>query len=227
MCGRFTLTDPSRLDAEAIGAALLTPALPHVAPRYNIAPSQSVLLVRQREDGAGREVVLARWGLIPSWAKDPAIGNRLANARGETLAEKPSFRTAWKRRRGLVLADGFYEWQVVPGQTVKQPWWIHRKDGAPFAFGALWETWHPPEGGEAVVSCTLVTTEPNALMAPIHDRMPVILSWSEGGRWLSSPSPPSDLVRPCAPDPWEGVRVSTRVNRPSHDSPDCVTSVTT
>lgn len=226
MCGRFTLTDPTRLDAQAIGAALLTSALPQLTPRFNIAPSQPVLLVRQREDGAGREVVLARWGLIPSWAKDPAIGNRLANARGETLAEKPSFRTAWKRRRGLVLADGFYEWQVVPGQAAKQPWWIHRKDGAPFAFGALWETWHPHGGGDAVVSCTLITTEPNALMAPIHDRMPVILAWAEGERWLSSPSPPSDLLKPCAPDLWEGVRVSTRVNRPQHDTPDCVTPVT-
>ncbi|MCU0623138.1 MAG: SOS response-associated peptidase [Gemmatimonadaceae bacterium] len=221
MCGRFTLTDPTRLDAEAIGAALVVP----LTPRFNIAPTQAVPLVRQRE-GGGRELVLARWGLIPSWAKDAAIGNKLANARGETLAEKPSFRTAWKRRRGLVLADGFYEWQPLPGEKVKQPWWIHRRDGAPFAFGALWETWHPPEGGDPVVSCTLVTTTPNALMAPIHDRMPVILSWSEAGQWLERPAPPTDLVRPCDPDPWEAVRVSTRVNRPTYDAPDCVMSVT-
>lgn len=221
MCGRFTLTDPTRLDAEAIGAALV----PALVPRFNIAPTQPVPLLRQAAAG-GREVILARWGLIPAWAKDASIGNKLANARGETLAEKPSFRTAWKRRRGVVLADGFYEWQPLPGERVKQPWWIHRRDGAPFAFGALWETWQPPEGGDPVVSCTLVTTTPNALMAPIHDRMPVILTWPEVSRWLESPAPPQDLVCPCDPDPWEGVRVSTRVNRPAYDAPDCVISVT-
>lgn len=223
MCGRFTLTDPSRLDTEAVRAALLGAALPPLAPRYNIAPTQPVPLVRDTPEG--REVVLASWGLIPAWAKDRAIGNKLANARGETLAEKPSFRSAWKKRRGLVLADGWYEWQVVPGQKAKQPWWIHRADGAPFAFGALWETWTPPEG-PPVVSATLVTTSPNDRLAPIHDRMPVIVPWDQADTWISAASPPAHLVGPAPSEPWESVRVSPAVNRPAHDQPDCVTPVT-
>jgi putative SOS response-associated peptidase YedK len=169
---------------------------------------------------------MAKWGLIPAWAKDASIGNKLANARGETLGEKPSFRTAWKRRRGVVLADGFYEWQTVPGQKVKQPCWIHRRDGAPFALGALWETWQATPSDAPIVSCTLVTTAPNALMQLFHDRMPVILTWFEAEAWLGRAIPPEELVRPCDPEPWEAVPVSTRVNSPSHDAPDCVTPVT-
>ncbi len=222
MCGRFTLTDPTRVDAEAFGVALL----PAIGPRWNVAPSQPVLLVRRT--GMGRDAIMARWGLIPSWAKDPAIGNRLANARGETLAEKPSFRSAWRRRRGLVVADGFYEWQAIPGARAKQPWYITMADGAPFTFGALWETWTPPDG-EPVVSCTLVTTAPNALMAPIHDRMPVIVAPDDRGRWLGDADgddPPADLVRPYAAAAMQARRVSTWVNTPAHDDPACVTEIT-
>ncbi len=218
MCGRFTLTDPTQLDAEALGVALLPP----LSARWNVAPPQPVLLVRRARDG-GREALLARWGLIPSWAKDPAIGNKLANARAETLAEKPSFRTAWARRRGLVVADGFFEWQVVPGARSKQPWWITMRDRRPFTFGALWETWTAPDG-ETVVSCTLVTTAPNALMAPIHDRMPVIVAPQDRARWLGegADAPPADLAMPYPADAMRAERVSTWVNTPAHDDADCV-----
>lgn len=221
MCGRFTLTDPSRLDPEALRVALVPPT----APRYNVAPSQPVLLLRAAADG-GREVVPVRWGLIPSWAKDPTIGHRLANARGETLGEKPSFRTAWARRRGVVLADGFFEWEAIPGRRVKQPWWIHRRDGAPFGMGALWERWRDPSSGAVVDTCALVTTAPNALMAPIHDRMPVLLDWGDADQWLAPGPGPAGLVRPADPEGWEAVPVSTVVNSPSTDGPECVTRVT-
>lgn len=223
MCGRFTLTDPTRLDTEAVRAALLGAALPPLVPRYNIAPTQLVPLLRHGPDG--REVIMATWGLIPAWAKDRSIGNKMANARGETLAEKPSFRSAWKKRRGVVLADGWYEWQVLADVKAKQPWWIHREDGAALAFGALWEVWSPPEG-PPVVSTTLVTTTPNDRLAAIHDRMPVILDWGAVDRWLSAPEPPADLVGPAPSEPWNPVRVSSAVNRPSYDRPDCVMSVT-
>jgi putative SOS response-associated peptidase YedK len=222
MCGRFTLTDPARLDTAALGIALL----PSLGPRFNIAPTQDVLLVHLDRDGR-RRATLARWGLIPSWAKDASIGNRMANARGETLAEKPSFRSAWRRRRGLVFADGFYEWQALPDRRVKQPWWITRADHAPFAFGALWEVWQPPEpDAEPICSCTLVTTAPNALMAPIHDRMPVIVAPDDWARWLgdglTDAPPPADLVAPCDPAGWTVRAVSTWVNTPAHDDAQCI-----
>ncbi|MFO0898004.1 MAG: SOS response-associated peptidase [Pirellulales bacterium] len=166
MCGRFTLRQVPHEWVKQL-------ALPIFSPRYNIAPTQQVLAIRQRE--GIREAVELRWGLIPSWADDPKIGNRLINARAETVATKPAFRQAYKRRRCLILADGFYEWQKQ-GKT-KQPYFIHRPDDQPFAFAGLWEWW---KGNVLeIASCTIITTEANELMRPLHDRMPVILQFNE------------------------------------------------
>jgi putative SOS response-associated peptidase YedK len=222
MCGRFTLTNPTRIDRDAFGVNLL----PAIGPRWNVAPSQPVLLVRVTP--AGRVAELAQWGLIPSWAKDPSIGNKLANARGETVGEKPSFRSAWQRRRGLMVADGFFEWQSIPGARTKQPWWITRRDHAPFAFGTLWDIWRAPDG-ESRLTCAIITTSPNAVLAPIHDRMPVIIAPADYDEWLGNPdvpSAPSHLVAPCDPGDLTAIRVSTWVNTPAHDDPACVMPVT-
>ncbi len=169
MCGRFTLTtSPEQLRAAFYGLSVPD----QVQPRYNIAPTQPVAVVAN-DDKFQMDFFI--WGLIPSWAKDPAIGSRMINARAETLAEKPSFRAAFRRRRCLVLADGFYEWRQEPGQRSKTPMYIKLKSGEPFAFAGLWENWNSPDGSN-VLSCTIITTEPNSLMQSIHNRMPVILS---------------------------------------------------
>ena len=220
MCGRYTLRRPQRIDPALLGLD----ELPPLDPRFNIAPGENILLVRSRE--GEREATLARWGLIPAWAKDPSIGNRMANARAESLAEKPSFRNAWKSRRGLVLADGFYEWRVVPGAKRKQPYFITMQGDAPFAFGALWEAWKPRDGdGDWTISCSLITTEPNPLMAGIHDRMPVIIGPEDYARWLGESAdrtPPADLLRPYPADPMRAHPVSTRVNAPTNDDEHCI-----
>ncbi|MBI2796244.1 MAG: SOS response-associated peptidase [Gemmatimonadetes bacterium] len=220
MCGRYTIRFPDRFDARLFGVG----EWPDLGPRFNIAPGQDVPLVRVGP--LGREVVMARWGLVPGWAKDAGIGEKLANARGETLAEKPSFRGPWKSHRGLLPADGFYEWQKSPGVTGKQPWFIRRADDAPFALGALWETWRTPDG-DALVSCTVITTEPNELMRPIHDRMPVIVPREGWTRWLGDGAargtpPPADLVAPCPAGELRAHRVSTYVNATSRDDAPCV-----
>jgi putative SOS response-associated peptidase YedK len=167
MCGRFTLRASPRLIAEQFDLF----NMPELKPRYNVAPSQSVAVVRQQPDAEGRELALLKWGLIPAWAADAKIGNRMANAHSETAASKPSFRSAFKRRRCLVVADGFYEWQKVGSK--KQPHFIRLRDDRPFGIAGLWERWD--KQGEPIESCTLLTTEPNELMKPIHDRMPVII----------------------------------------------------
>jgi putative SOS response-associated peptidase YedK len=165
---------------------------------------------------------VVRWGLIPSWADDASIGNRLINARAETAAEKPSFRSAFKHRRCLIPTSGFYEWQKVG--TKKQPHYIRRPDEVPFAFAGLWERWE--KGGEPIESCTILTTEANGMMRPIHDRMPVILGPEAWGQWLDPEGkeslPLKPLLRPY-PDDWlTAYPVSTRVNNPKYDAPACV-----
>ncbi|MBI3792603.1 MAG: SOS response-associated peptidase [Gemmatimonadetes bacterium] len=218
MCGRYTIRHPQRLDPALFGAEGV--GVP--VARYNIAPGQAVPLVRSV--GGSRALTMAQWGLIPSWAKDPAIGGKLANARGETLAEKPSFRSAWKARRGLMPADGFYEWQKVPGARSKQPWFIAMADDAPFALGALWETWREPDGAHRV-TCCVITTEPNDVMRPIHERMPVIVPRDGWARWLGEAggvSPPDDLLAPYDASPMRAWPVSTMVNAPTRDDPRMV-----
>ncbi len=168
MCGRFTLTiDPAHLQ-EAFPWAVIPNDL---TPRFNIAPSQPVAVI----PNTGEKIVsMYKWGLIPSWSKDPSIGDRMINARSESLAEKPSFRNAYRRRRCLILADGFYEWKPSLGNKSKQPILIRLKDNIPFAFAGLWEHWTAPDGSE-ILSCTIITTQPNSLLESIHNRMPVIL----------------------------------------------------
>lgn len=216
MCGRYTLT----ADAAAVAEELELPGLPATyRPRYNIAPMQEVLAVTA-PDGEPRAEML-RWGLVPFWAKDPALGSRMINARAETLAEKPAYRGAYRKRRCLVVADGFYEWQKQPGG--KQPYRIRRGDGRPFAFAGLWEEWGPKE--RPLRTCTIVTVGPNALMAPIHDRMPTILEPDERDLWLSPEQDPralQDVLHPYRGDGLEAYPVSTLVNAPGNDLPACI-----
>ncbi len=177
MCGRFTLTiNPDELQQQ-FGLSEAPPT--QLAPRYNIAPTQAVAVIANNSD---RKLELFQWGLIPSWAKDPKIGSKMINARAETLAEKPSFRTALKRRRCLVVADGFYEWKKTG--SGKTPMYIQLKDGQPFGFAGLWEAWQSPDDG-LIKTCTIITTTPNALLAEIHYRMPVILPREAYDTWLA------------------------------------------
>jgi putative SOS response-associated peptidase YedK len=221
MCGRYFLTTPGQVLAEEFE----TGPPPALAPRYNIAPTQEVAIVRVAEaapdtDGGARELALVVWGLIPSWAKERAIGSRLINARAETLAEKPSFRDSFRRRRCLVPADGFFEWQQAGAG--KRPWLIRLKSRAPFGLAGLWSRWRDPASGAALDSCAIVTTTANDLLAPIHDRMPVVVPRAARGVWLDPGSAPSALERLLVPypaDEMEGVPVSRRVNRPAHDDP--------
>lgn len=221
MCGRFTLT----ADIQALQEAFPFVNMPEgmagaVGPRYNIAPTQPVAVVPN--DGKNRLDFFV-WGLVPSWAKDPGIGNRLINARAETLMEKPSFRNAFRRRRCLILADGFYEWRK--GASGKTPMFIQMEDGKPFAFAGLWEFWKSPDGSE-ILSCTIITTEPNDLMAPIHNRMPVILPESAYARWLESGEGEAgqlvELLKPYTASPMRAYPVSPLVNNPKNDLPELI-----
>jgi len=219
LCGRFTLFDTAASLAEAFEVA----EVPSLSPRYNIAPSQAVAAVRIPPSGGAREVVLLRWGLIPSWAKDLSLGDRMINARAETAAGKPAFRSAIRRRRCLVPASGFYEWKRTNGR--KQPYYIRRPDGKPFAFAGLWESWEGP-GQAAVESCTILTTSANELLLPIHDRMPVIVSPADYDLWLSpevrDPEELARLFRPCPPEEVTAFPVGTAVNNPKTDSPQLI-----
>jgi putative SOS response-associated peptidase YedK len=217
MCGRFTLTvDPA--DLQDAFPEFIFPA--QVAARYNIAPTQPVLVL---PNDATNKADFFVWGLIPSWAKDPAIGSRLINARAETLAEKPSFRSAYKYHRCLIFADGFFEWQARPGNPGKVPHLIRLRSGKPFAFAGLWEHWQSPDGSE-IKSAAIITTTPNELMTPIHNRMPVILPHDAYAQWLD-PSPlfPVDLnslLVPCPAGEMSAYPVSTLVNSPANDRPE-------
>jgi putative SOS response-associated peptidase YedK len=192
------------------------------APRFNIAPTQPVLAIPN--DGENKADFFV-WGLIPSWAKDPSIGSRLINARGETLAEKPSFRGSYKYKRCLILADGFYEWKAQPGTKVKVPHFIHLKNRQPFAFAGLWDEWNSPDGSQ-VRSCTIVTIEPNELMAPIHNRMPVILPHDAYAQWIDpavrTPDSLGALIKPYPAEEMAAYPVSTLVNNPKNDLAECV-----
>lgn len=221
MCGRFALIAPGEAIAEQFGVA----DVPALVPRYNIAPTQPVMAVRLASSSQKWELALLHWGLIPSWAKDMKLAARMINARSETVTEKPAFRAAFKRRRCLIPADGFYEWQKL-GKT-KQPIYIHASDGRLFAFAGLWETWHAADGS-MIDSCTILTTTPNELMAPIHNRMPVILEPEDYDLWLNPDPRPEDalhLLRPYPAEKMAAYPVSTHVNSPRNDNPDCIASL--
>jgi len=220
MCGRFTLTT----SAAALARQFELVEVPaDLAPRYNVAPAQNVAAVRVLVQGEGRRVQMLHWGLVPSWAKDTKIGYRTINARSESVETKPSFRAAYRKQRCLVLADGFYEWQKLG--RAKQPYLIRCKDGEPFAIAGLWEKWNDP-AGEPLESCTLLTCEANALVAEIHERMPVILQPGDYDQWLDpeeqDPVRLGPLLTPYPADQMEMVAVSPRVNSPRHDDPQCL-----
>ena len=216
MCGRFTIfADPDRL-AERFQAALPADGL---QPRYNAAPTQYLPVILN--DGPPA-IQLLQWGLVPFWAKDPSIGSRMINARAETLAEKPAFRAALKKRRWLVLADGFYEWQKTP--TGKQPMRITLASGEPFAMAGLWETWDAPDGS-LLRTFTIVTGEPNELVAAIHNRMPTILLPEHEALWLDNAAEPAiwlDILRPYPAERMAAYPVSRRVNHVANDDPGLV-----
>jgi putative SOS response-associated peptidase YedK len=219
VCGRYTLT----VDQEALSVALGVEGLLHPRPRYNIAPTQEVPVVAAPQDMP--EARIMRWGLVPSWAKDPAIGNRLINARSETASEKPSFRGPFRRSRCLVPADGFYEWRAERGR--KLPFWIHLEEGGVFTMAGLWDRWRPPSGPE-VESFTILTIDANELLRPIHPRMPVILPPEARMAWLDGEAPEPALKAVLSPFPAKGMavrEVSTHVNAPRNDDPSCLDPV--
>ena len=214
MCGRYTLRTPVDVLAEGFEIEEYPSSLP---PNYNVAPTQEVAAVV--EEIEKRKLEIFHWGLIPSWAKDPAIGNKMINARAEPVAEKPSFRSAFKKRRYLILADGFYEWQKT--DNGKQPYHIKMQDDSPFAFAGLWEVWD--KYGEEIRSGTIITTDANDLMNEIHHRMPVILHPEDYAMWLDpnfdEKEPLTTLLKPYPADAMEAYPVSRRVNKPSNNEP--------
>jgi putative SOS response-associated peptidase YedK len=216
MCGRYTLKTPVSELAERFDIEETPPSM---TASYNIAPTQQVATVLA-ENGK-RKLEMLHWGLIPSWAKDPEVGNRMINARAETVAEKPSYRKAFQERRCLILADGFYEWQKT--DNGKQPFYIRMEDESPFAFAGLWESWR---NGREIRSCTIITTVPNDVAAPIHNRMPVILRPEDYEMWLDPDfderEPLTSLLKPYPADGMEAYPVSRRVNKPSNNEPGCI-----
>jgi putative SOS response-associated peptidase YedK len=220
VCGRYTLASPNPAmlrERFALGEDV------PVRQRFNVAPADDVLCVTTDREGAPRGDVL-RWGLVPHWAKDPATGYKMINARAETVAERPAFRDALATRRCLVLADGFYEWQRQPGGP-KQPFWITRADHEPFAFAGLWAVWHGAAEDEVLRTCTIITTQANGVVGAVHDRMPVILPPDAEQAWLSHDTPPAaarELLVAFPDDAIDLRPVSRAVNDARHDEPDCL-----
>jgi putative SOS response-associated peptidase YedK len=216
VCGRYTLSTPGEEVAELFALA----SAPRLEPRYNIAPTQQVAVVRAA--GGDRELVLLRWGLIPSWAKDEKIGYRMINARSETVAAKPSFRAAFAARRCLLVADGFYEWQRV-GKT-KQPFHMRMKDERPFGIAGLWELWR--KGERPIESCALITTAANRQLAAIHPRMPAILAPEQFDAWLDpherDASTLAAMLQPYDSEALESLPVGQAVNNPRNQGPECI-----
>jgi len=220
MCGRFALKAPPADIARQFGVD----AVPELAPRYNIAPTQDILIIRT-DAQARLEAVQVKWGLLPSWAKDISMAAKLANARGETVAEKPAFRSAFRRMRCLVPADGFYEWEATPAG--KQPWFLRLKSQAPLAFAGLWEHWQGPDGAE-LQTATIITTDANELVRPVHDRMPVILQPADWAAWLGAQTKADDLkalLKPLPADLMERYRVSRRVSSTRNEGEECIKTI--
>jgi putative SOS response-associated peptidase YedK len=224
MCGRFVATTPPDVLAAYFDAE--PPDDAGRGPRYNVAPTSDVFVVL--EDGGVRRVTQAHWGLVPVWAKDPSVGNRMINARAETLAEKNSYKGPFKKHRCIVPADGFYEWKVVPGQKAKQPVYIHSADGEPFAFAGLWSVWKPKDRPDEAPlrSTTIITTDANDAVAPIHDRMPAILPASAWDAWLDPANDDLDtLGKLLVPAPTSVIamhEVSTDVNSVRNQGPELI-----
>ncbi len=217
MCGRYTITSAP----EAIRALFRYEEQPNFPPRYNVAPTQPIPIVRLHE--GKRQFALVRWGLLPSWVKDPKTFTLLINARGESVIDKPAFRAAMKRRRCLIPADGFYEWKAVGGR--KQPYYVRQTSGAPMAFAGLWECWTGPNG-EEMETAAIVTTDANRLLTPIHARMPVIVQPEAFDLWLNyadvDATTAAALIAPAPDNLLESYEVSTAVNRTANDNPKLV-----
>jgi putative SOS response-associated peptidase YedK len=221
MCGRYTIKTLPQAMIDAFGP--LFGSAPDLSPRYNVAPSQPVPVVRMCDQG--RQLQMMRWGLTPSWAADPAAGPKPINARSETVATSPAFRLPFQRRRCLLPADGFYEWKILDSKT-KQPYYIHRKDNAPFAFAGIWDRWDKAE--PPIESCAILTTHPNHLMESIHNRMPVILQPENYSTWLNPKTPQIELLpllTPCPDTELEAYPITKKVNNPRFDGPDCLQPV--
>ena len=217
MCGRFAFYSPSEAAVALFG---VTDSI-EVQPRYNIAPTQYVAAIRSNESD-DRELVMLRWGLVPFWAKDASIGNRMINARAETVAEKPSYRAAYRHRRCLVLADGFYEW--CKQESGKTPYFISRTNGKPFAFAALWENWQSKESDESLQTTTLITTAANDYMVDLHHRMPVILGPETASKWLAGDNDLLEQVSAESPD-LKAWPVDRRVNNARNEGEDLILAV--
>jgi putative SOS response-associated peptidase YedK len=220
MCGRYSVIRLAQI-VEIIHNVTIKVDLSVEVARWNVAPGQDVLIITHRNTPTLEK---ARWGLVPSWATDPTIGNKMINARAETLREKPAFRNAYQSRRCALPADGFYEWRKNPDGT-KTPMYIQLKSRESFAFAGIWESWISPEG-EEITTCSVITTQPNSLMAPIHNRMPVILPREKVRAWLDGPSTEDEgLLCPLDASVMEAFAVSNRVNSPKHDGPQLIEPV--
>ena len=216
MCGRFALYSPAGIICDAFGLEVA----PALAQRFNIAPGQEVLVIRP--GATGPEAAFLRWGLVPFWAKDPAIANRMINARAETITEKPSFRQSFQRRRCLIPADGFYEWQPVQGG--KQPWYIHGREPGLLAFAGLWDCWDGGVDGQ-LQTCTIITTAANDFMRPMHQRMPLMLARDSYSAWLAADTARQDLQGLLVAKSvvkLTAVSVSCKVNNPVNDEPGLI-----
>lgn len=217
MCGRFTQTQSVPKIMQEFAVAQVSCDL---GPSYNIAPTQKVAVIITDEV---KQLVPVRWGLIPSWAKDTFVGSKMINARAETITEKASYRNAFKKRRCLVVADGFYEWQNLGG--TKRPVYIRLKTGKPFGFAGLYEVWNSPEG-EAITTCTIITTDANEIMKPIHERMPVIIPKQDEDTWLDAATQDQsllhNLLKPYPAEEMEAYPVSKRVNSPKNNTAECI-----
>lgn len=217
MCGRFAFYSPAEASAALFGVVTSV----EFKPRYNIAPTQDIAAIRNsvREPDEGRELAVLRWGLVPFWAKDPSIGNRMINARAETVAEKPSYRAAFRHRRCVVLADGFYEWRRE--NDSKTPYFISLASGEPFALAGLWEDWTDKQTGESLQTATLLTTEANDFMRPLHHRMPVVLGADSAGEWLSGSAELLDAMAERTPK-LRAWPVDRRVNNARNEGEDLI-----
>jgi putative SOS response-associated peptidase YedK len=223
MCGRFALKAPQTEIIRHFGVD----SVPELAPRYNIAPTQQILIVRHpwQQPEARLEAVQVKWGLLPSWAKDASMAEKLINARAESVAEKPAFRNAFRRMRCLIPADGFYEWEPTP--SGKQPWFFRMKGSGLLAFAGLWEHWKQPDGTE-LQTATIITTDANELARPVHDRMPVILQPADYAAWLVAKTGTEDLkalLKPLPADLMERYRVSRRMSNARNEGEECIRSM--
>jgi putative SOS response-associated peptidase YedK len=225
MCGRYTLSS----SGDEVALLFDLSEIPSLPPRYNLAPTQEAAVVRVPAPGAPRHLDFLRWGLVPYWADDPKIGNRMINARSEGVADKPAYRWSFRKQRCLIPTDGFYEWKKEG--KLKQPYHIRRKDRRPFAFAGLWARWKPKEGdGQLLDTFTILTTDSNELIRPLHDRMPVILAPESFDLWLDPAVDDrarlQELLVPYDGSVMETVPVSRVVNSPAYDGPDCIAGLT-